>query len=143
MPDLELTQCSSYKRTLHFTKMPWQKKAGKRWSDFHHYRLLDVQVLKEEIAWAAEVETSCTQFTVVSDSHLLTYKMKFRDRRFLAYIRELHGAVAPSSRVVNGFTKEKYDINFVIALQYCSFLCNVETNWLGRMIRETDIPVTR
>ncbi len=108
---------------------------------------LDVQVLKEEIAWAAEAgnKLHAVHCSFV-DSHLLTYKNEIQGiEELLAYIRELGmvpGVSTHRPELLTVLQKKKYDINFVIVpFNIAGFLCNVETNWLGRMIRETDIPV--
>ncbi len=108
---------------------------------------LDVEVLKEECRWAAEVGNKLHAIHCsFVDSHLISYKDEIEGlEELLSYIRELGmipGISSHRPEILTILKMKKYDVNFInLPFNIDGFLCNVETNWIARMIQEIDIPI--
>lgn len=108
---------------------------------------LDVEELKGECRQASEMGNKLHAIHCgFVDSHLITYKDEIQGlEELLAYIRELGmipGISSHRPEVLTILKTGKYDVQFInLPFNVDGFLCNVETNWIARMIQEIDIPV--
>lgn len=108
---------------------------------------LDIDVLKAEIKQAANMghKLHAIHCSFV-DSHLATYKQEITDLEILLkYIRDLGmipGISTHRPETLSVIKTKKYDVNFInLPFNVTGFLCNLEVNWIARIIQDIDIPI--